>query len=143
MSRRKQRPLTSLGDGTTRRGAPGADAYLDERQRIEVGCTGRGSHKRIVLLAADVLGETEAVGVTGTPETFAIDLPFVHIEIAPDRYIHIPENFKEAPHITHPLKCGFCGRDMPMRQETLYRRLRVLKHRGVSFLDLSALDAIL
>ncbi|GAA3681869.1 hypothetical protein GCM10023081_19950 [Arthrobacter ginkgonis] len=133
MSRRKQRPLTVMADGTSRRGSAAADGYLDRRTIVEIGCTGRGSHRRIVIGSYDVWGEEPA----GAAD-FAEDMKYVEERRTPDMHLVMDVD----AHFTIPFRCDFCGRDMPKRQESLVYMLRKLKSGGVKFLDLSSLDAI-
>ena len=139
MSRRKKRPLIDMGDGTTRRGNPGTDRYIADRVVISIGCTGRGSHKQVSIGSWDVRGDlevTETTKLIGDFDTWQEDYAFIKDRGAPERYL--VEGPK--PHMTQPIKCGYCERDMPVTEGNLFRRLRVLKAYGVSFLDLSTLD---
>lgn len=143
MSRRKQRPSTILHDGAARRGSPAADAY--EAERVEIGCTGRGSHKRIKLAGADVMGDahlSELVPVKGNPETFSEDGHFVEMVFSPEQHLVLTVKETDYPHFTIPFECLFCDRNLPLRQDNLFRKLRVLKAAKINFLDLSSLDAI-
>jgi hypothetical protein len=146
MSRRIKRPLYLQPDGTTRRGLAGTDDYDAAKYQVAVGCTGRGSHKRITIATWDVLGDLALDGTTplvGTNETFDEDAYLVFNTSGPEHYTHIPDDWRtEIPHLTQPIKCDYCERNMPVRMVKLYRRLRVLKAHDVAFLDLSALDAI-
>lgn len=145
MSRRKKRPLTVLDDGTIREGSPGTDEHLADKMEVAVGCTGRGSHRRITIGSWDVLGDLDLIespGSRGDDDSFFEDAHFVQVVGAPKAYLYLPEDRPEKSHFTQPLKCGYCERDMPMTQAKLFRLLRILKSHGVSFLDLSLLDAI-
>lgn len=132
--------------------------YSFDISKVEIGCTGRGSHKRVLLASAQVFGELgKPVQDFGAPDTLTDPL---HIEASMEGFQHIScIEWKVAPewefvyldgahgsdidaHRTGPFKCPRCERDMPLREDKAAKTLRALKANGVSFLDLSAMDAI-
>lgn len=132
MSRRRSKPPQEIMEANA------------DRATVEIGCTGRGTHRRIVIGSFYVRGQLEAsVGLIASNKdlhhfTDGEDYAFVQPKRAPEAYF----NYSTAMHKTYPFKCKSCGRDLPQGQFRLWRLLRILKAQGSYFLDLSSLDAI-
>lgn len=136
MSRRRTKPQQP-NDST-------AQDPHNQRVLIEIGCTGRGTHKRSVIGSFYVRGNLVNPGTLMASNkdihnfTDGEDYAFVKPKRAPEAFI----NFGTTLHKTYPFKCRHCDRDLPQGQVRLWRLLRILKSHEKTFLDLSALDAI-
>lgn len=115
-----------------------------DRALIEIGCTGRETHKRRVIGSFYVRGALAYAGPLMASNkdvhnfTDGEDYAFVRPKRAPEAHLEASGGV----HKTYPFKCPECGRDVPQGQFRLWRLLRQLKAAGQHFLDLSSLDAI-
>lgn len=117
--------------------------------RVDVGCTGRGSHPQVRLGKFSVFGELDQNATleeaTNNPDNFFGadgDYQYVSAIQAPEQYVEFDYLDAKKSVRTYPFKCSRCGRNVPMSWYRLWRVLRLCKSKNLKMLDLSALDVI-
>ena len=110
---------------------PIAQSAVPGTVTIRVVCTDKGQHPDVGFGSADAWQGGDGWHVMpnlnhrGDP---FVDLEPIHRDQTPDRL-----------HKTYPLECRRCGRDVPLRAETLERVIAALAAAGKSNLDISDL----
>lgn len=101
-------------------------------RKIRVVCTDRGQHPEVSFGSVDVWPEGEGWHVALSGLNLGRD---EYVDLAPVEQDHYPERL----HKTYPLKCRRCGRDRPLRAETLEKGCAELAAQDIPKFDISAL----